>query len=451
MIHSLYEKPKGEVKMKIFKKTIVTILALATVLSAALVPANAAKTVETNDKTVYKYTNAFYSGGKANVAYKIKYTGKNYIRANLYTSYENETEQRNLGWELTVCGIKKTGKTKPTVTIYHNDKNGNEVIDKKYSFTVKATKKLKLKDVAVNKGMSKRLGIGMETGWGSERYIYYGDLKYTYSKKGIAKVEEKGDYASVHESYTDWTSYVTGLKKGTTTVTVKLKGTKIGSFKVTVKNIKTTIKDKTVTLRYSKYGNVNLQGFYVAHALNNPHKGAKYTAKLSSDKILKKYTFKDTNYSDTYVIAQKKKNATVTVYEKIGSKKKTKIGKITVKIVTAKMNEVAGYAREQDNDGIFYENFIAPGQTYDLKGAVVRNYLDWGKNSIVHFTSKDYKFTFKAAAPEIVSVDKNGICTCHALDQNGDNYVSYKVSFTDGSTFEGGGSFDVWPEEELPI
>ena len=51
----------------------------------------------------------------------------------------------------------------------------------------------------------------------------------------------------------------------------------------------------------------------------------------------------------------------------------------------------------------------------------------------------------------MISVDENGMCTCNSIDNDGINKIYYTITFEDGSTVSGGGSFDVWLEEDLPF
>ena len=126
----------------------------------------------------------------------------------------------------------------------------------------------------------------------------------------------------------------------------------------------------------------------------------------------------------------------LTVYEKQGNNK-TKIGTLNLTIKKAKDSEVYASNRERDNDGIFYEFFICPGEKVDLKEIITQRYIN---TSFSHFEVDEYSFTFKSKNPETLKVDKNGICTCL---KTGSNYVSYTVKFKDGSTASGGGSFDI--------
>ena len=66
-----------------------------------------------------------------------------------------------------------------------------------------------------------------------------------------------------------------------------------------------------------------------------------------------------------------------------------------------------------------------------------------------HFDENEYSFTFTASPPEVITVDENGIVTCHSVG-NGINSISYTVTFADGSKIGGSGSFDIYEEDEMP-
>jgi hypothetical protein len=177
-------------------------------------------------------------------------------------------------------------------------------------------------------------------------------------------------------------------------------------------------------------------------------RGRGHTTWLENKKLVSSFTVKKSQFLPASVCIYTKKagKTTLTIYEKRGKAKKKKIGTIKLTVKRVKDAEVFWSNFGLDNNGIFYERFISPGQSFDLKAIVERRYInhEWTGS---HFDEDEYKFEAVSNHPEIISVDKDGICTCNALDEESVNYVTYKVTFKDGSTASRGGSFDVWPED----
>ncbi len=332
---------------------------------------------------------------------------------------------------LTVAGVKATKTTKPVITIT-DSKNGNEI--KKFRITVNAVKKVKQSNVKINKGTWKYVNV--------KNPYTLKEQKLSYNKK-IIKIKQ-GWYG---DGYGNYRYEVKGLKKGTTTVKVKLKGTTttIGSFKIKVGDFKASIKKsyKNSTLRYNKHiksyylengGTVN-----VAEAINNFHANGKYTVKIKNKKIAS--TLKASKTTTTpkcvKIYALKTGKTKAYVYEKRGKAKKKKIGTINITVKKAKDAEVYGANRVLDNDGIFYEFFVKVGDNIDLKTIVTKRYLN---TSISNFKDSEYKFTFKATPEDVMTVDENGVFT---ILKNDNNKAEYTITFADGSKVTGGGSFDI--------
>ena len=332
---------------------------------------------------------------------------------------------------LTVAGVKATKTTKPVITIT-DSKNGNEI--KKFRITVNAVKKVKQSNVKINKGTWKYVNV--------KNPYNLKEQKLSYNKK-IIKVNQ-GWYG---DGKGNFRYEVKGLKKGTTTVKVKLKGTSttIGTFKIKVGDFKASIKKsyKNSKLRYNKHiksyylengGTVN-----VAEAINNFHANGKYTVKIKNKKIAS--TLKASKTTTTpkcvKIYALKTGKTKADVYEKRGKAKKKKIGTINITVKKAKDAEVYGANRVLDNDGIFYEFFVKVGDNIDLKTIVTKRYLN---TSISKFKDSEYKFTFKATPEDVMTVDENGVFT---ILKNDNNEAEYTITFADGSKVTGGGSFDI--------
>ncbi len=399
------------------------LIALSTVVFS--VTASAASAV---NKTVSCYQSVNLTFNKAEsdeYECKVENNDKKYIKLEAY----NEGEY----YWLMVSGLKATKTEKPLITIT-DKKDGNEV--KQFQITVNDVKTFKHSDEKINKGVWKEINI---------KNPYDKDHEFSYNKK-IIKFE-KGGYG---DGNGNWKHYIKGLNKGTTTVKVKLKNTKIvlSSFKVTVGDYKATIKKayKNTNLKYNKHlkksyclsqgGSINL-----GEAVKNFHANSKISVKIKNESILKTAKVKKDKYSPEAVklYAAKTGNTKVDVYEKRGTAKKTKIGTISVKVSKAKDAEVFGANRELDNDGIFYEFFVNVGDKIDLKKIVTNRYINGPTGS--KFNESEYKFSFTASPADVVSVDQStGVFT---ILSGGSNEVGCTITFADGSKASCSGSFDI--------
>lgn len=419
--------------MKFFKKSTGFILSLIIMLSVVVVPTTASA-VSTTKKSMLIYTSQNLTFKKAESdTYKcsVKGNSKGYIKV-------DSNNEGDYFW-LYVSSKKATpAKSKPVISVYKVD-GDKKTLYKKYQITVKPVKTIKFSNVKLNKNTNKIVTV---------KNPYEKDYKFKYSKK-IAKIN-MGYYRDGNKITYD----IKGLKKGSTTVKVYLSGTKVGSFKITVGDFKASV-NKKLTLKY----NSHIAGYYLnggsvnlGTLIKNYHSNSTYTFKAKNSKLVSSYSVQKTKYSPKAVEIYSKKTGktTLTVYEKRGKAKKTKIGKINLTVKKAKDSEVFDSNREWDNNGIFYERFIAPGQKFDLKSAVVNNYINYhGTKS--YFKDNEFTFTAVSNHPEIISIDENGVCTCNTLDNAGLNEVTYTVTFADGSKVTGGGSFDVWPEDDMPV
>ncbi len=407
------------------KRTLGIFLSLLIALSVVVFPTTASA-VSTVSKTVTQYTDINLTFDKpASDEYncKVDSNDNGYIKV-------DANNEGNYYW-LMVDGLKATKTTKPVITIT-DSKNGNEI--KKFRITVNAVKKVKQSDVKINKGTWKYVTV--------KNPYTLKEQKLSYNKK-IIKIKQ-GWYG---DGYGNYRYEVKGLKKGTTTVKVKLKGTTttIGSFKIKVGDFKAAIKKsyKNSTLRYNKHiksyylengGTVN-----VAEAINNFHANGKYTVKIKNKKIAStlKVSKTTTTPKCVKIYALKTGKTKAYVYEKRGKAKKKKIGTINITVKKAKDAEVYGANRVLDNDGIFYEFFVKVGDNIDLKTIVTKRYLN---TSISNFKDSEYKFTFKATPEDVMTVDENGVFT---ILKNDNNKAEYTITFADGSKVTGGGSFDI--------
>lgn len=427
--------------MKAFKTLTGLFLSLIIAASVMVYPASAASSVKTTKKTMLIYNSMNLTFKKADTdTYDCVVTGnsKGYIKVDA----NNEGEY----FWLYVKSKKATAaKAKPVISVYKLD-GSKRTLYKKYQITVNPVKSIKFSNQKFNKKVTKKVTL---------KNPYDKEYKFKYSKK-IAKIN-----LSYFRDGNKITYDIKGLKKGSTIVKVYLSGTnkKVGSFKITVGDYKASVTKKKLTLKYNSHmkksyfldgGSIN-----IGTIIKNVHSGATYTVKAKNKKLISSRIIKQYKYSleipaAAEIYSKKTGKTTLTVYEKQAkAKKNKKIGTIKLTVKRAKDADVYWSNRELDNDGIFYELFISPGESFDLKGVVESRYLNlsWTKSS---FKPSEYKFTVTSKHPEIISVDKDGVCHCVALDKEGVNEVTYTIVFADGSKVSGSGSFDVWPADDRP-
>lgn len=428
--------------MKLTKKLISIVLAVAMVASIFAVSATASAAVSTVKKTMMQYTLInldFKKSDSKKYKCAVANNKDGYIKVNAEDwggVYRLEIEAKK---------VQKSGRN-PVVTIYEQtgSATGNKKIIKKYQVKVVAAKKVDMKNYKFNKGVEKQITF-------KNPYAKY--YRFEYNKKIISIRQLL--YAGNKEYH-----LVTGLKKGKTTVKVYLEGTKklVGQFTVTIGDYKATIKDsyKSTTIYYNKHINtLDLNNGYldISKAINNYHENSQYTVSISNTKKAGSkvypdwgYYYHDSKSKFAHVYSKATGTTTLTVYEKRGKNAKKKIGTIKLTIKQGKDSDVYASYREMDNDGIFYESFISPGDSYDLKDAVVGRYMNpqWVDKKY-YFKESEFTFTAKSKNPEIISVDSNGVCHCHRLAYSEDVYpdITYTVTFKDGSKVTGGGQFDI--------
>ncbi len=417
------------------KKITGLFLALLIAISVIVIPTTASAASATKKTVVqFKMIRDVLKKSEKDT-YKCNVSGNN---GNIKVKTESVSDYSGFYYSIEIEGLKATKTKKPVITI--TDAKTDKVI-KKYEITVKAATKVKHANVKMNKSIWKNLTI-------KNPYHETKEQTLCYNKKILKfKTGYYGDGAK-------FTYTIKGIKKGTTTVKVKLKKTNfvVSKFKITVGDYKATVKKsyKKSTIKYNSHiksycldngGTLN-----IGKAVNNFHANSKYTVKIHNKKIAKtrKAEKLETTPEAVEIYSLKKGKTKVTVYEKRGKAKKKKIGTINLTVKKAKDSEVYASNRELDNDGIFYEFFVNVGDKIDLKKIVERRYLNV-KSTGSHFKESEYKFTFKASPANVISVDKNGIYT---IKDYGMNDVSYTITFKDGSKVSGGGSFDIVEDGE---
>lgn len=421
--------------MKNLKKIFAAFLLLIVALTSLLTPASVS--AATVNKTIMQYTSQNLTFKKPESAsYKCSVSGneKNYIKI-------DANNEGKYYW-LYINAKKVTPeKNKPSITIYE-EANGKKTTIKKFVITVSPAKTVKFSNVKINNKTAKTVTL---------KTPYDNEYKFKYNKK-VASIKGSMFYGDKAEYI------IKGLKKGTTTVKVYLDGTnkKVGSFKITVGDYKAGIKKKYKSINL--YYNPHIKSTYLKNgsidlskAISNYHSNGKYTIKIDNKKIASSTKTKKTALTPEAVMLLSKKTGKtkITIYEKRGKAKKKKIGTINLVVKKAKDSAVYNSNLELDNDGIFYERFISPGESFNLKEEIVSRYIN-NSYSGSKFKDSEYKITYSASPSDIVSVDKNGIVKCLALDNKNKNRINYSVTFSDGSKVSGSGALDIWELEERP-
>ena len=417
--------------MKNIKKTLCLVLSVLLMISAMSVGFScfAAQTVK---KTMTQYTEKNLTFEKPeDEEYKCSVTNNE----NKYLSVDANNEGAHY-W-LFVRAKKATEKKKPVITVY-KEKDGKKTVIKKYQITVNPAHKLKMSNLKINKGVEKTFEI-------RNPYYKYYDLKYN---KKIINIKQQ-----LYDGSKEYHMLI-GLKNGKTTVKAYLHNTKklIGTFTVTVCDIKPTVKksyqEKTIYFNkhmdalYMNGGSLDLQ-----KAIANYHANSTYTVKISNTAVAGSKSYKYDGYYTkinskfALVYGKKPGNVTLTVYEKRGNAKKKKIGTIKLTIKKCQDARVMKTNISNDNDGLFYEFFVTPGEVIDLRKIVDRRYLN---TYYSHFDENEYTFSVTSKYPDTVSIDENGNCVCKA---NGANEVTFTVTFNDGSKVSYTGSFDIVDED----
>ncbi len=412
------------------KKIISIISILTIILSAFIIPAAvSAESLTVKTMMQFKYQNlTFEKNEDDNYECKIENNDEGFIKVQAY----NEGEY----YWLTVETVKPTNDVKPTVTIT-DSKDGSVV--RRYEFTVTPAKKIAMKNCKFNTKTTHVIRI---------KNPYIKSYKLKYDKKLLTY---KSLY--IHDGLCDYTFFC--RKMGTTNVKASIKGILIGSFKVTVGNYKASVKNsfKKSTIQYNKHimsydfsegGSID-----IADAVKHFHMDAKYTVSISNKKIAaSRKLSKDYNKPSRVQIYSLKPGKTdVTVYEQKGKSAKKKIGKIKLTVVKVKDFAVVNENYACDNDGLFYEFFVCPGDEINLKKIIVDRYIN-GYCTTEKFKKSDYTINFKVGDEGALEVDDNGIVKILGYgNKNGANSISYKIMFSDGSMIESGGSFSIVSED----
>ena len=395
---------------------------------AAAAPCSAAGAVK---KTMLQYTSMNLTFDKPEddeYECSVENNDAKYIEVDAY----NEGEY----YWLMVKSQKPTKEgAEPVITVY-TEKSGEKAVVRSFRVAVTPLHKVDMDNVRLNKGAGKMIEI-------DNPYEKDYELKYNPKKIRITQYLYDGD-----KEY----HVVEGLRYGITRVKAYLAGTKelIGSFTVIVWNFRATVKadckesaifyNPHIDSEYLEGGTLDL-----SECIENYHADAVYTVKANDNSLTDTgFTDKTDTSPKAQLIRGKKTGSTeLTVFEKRGRRRERKIGTVFLTIKRAEDKAVFDSNMLLDNDGIFYELFISPGESFDLKAVVNKNYINNAATGS-HFDENEFTFSVTSEDPGIISADENGVCTCRAV---GVGEVAYTVTFADGSSVTCSGSFDAVEEE----
>ena len=406
--------------MKLTKTVLCSILSALIIAGAALVPTSAV-TVKTQDKVLSKYTKVKLSAKKSKkntYNYKIANNTKNNVKV--------EFQDKGTSYKLYVYACKVTKDKKlPTLTLY-KEKNGKKTELKKYRFTVNKFKATKFTDYKVNVKMSKSKTL---------KNNYTKEYRLSYNKK-ILKFDSK-----VKKSGSKRTYKIKSLKKGETKVKVYLKGTKVkvGEFKATSGDIKTTVKKKyrPLKLKYNSHGESNYMAgcnIELNSMLQDKKYKAVYSVTVGNENIASTYTDK----KKTYIYSTGKGTTTATLYQKVGSGEEKKIGTFKITVSKTKMNYVLKQNRLYYPYGIFGNGesveYLKPKEVFNMKAVIMEKLIN-NKMTGSHFKSSDYSISFVSNDKSVATVTSAGKVTAKKV---GYAIINYSIGFTDNSVYKGG-------------
>lgn len=265
------------------------------------------------------------------------------------------------------------------------------------------------------------------------------NVKFKSSNKKVAQFKNEAVPYSAGWNYSTESdnepAIIRGYKPGKAVITAYEKGTnkKLGTMKVTVKKIKSTVKKKykTTTIKYNPH---RKDYVYTSLLVNNPKKGAAYTVKVNNKEIAKaKKGYKNKVNSvltiQQIIEVQKIGKTKATIYEKLNGKKR-KVGKITIK--TEYRNTADVLKMVERSDPMYWDQYETVGYKFNIIEDV-KNYYLYG------YKESEYKITLNNTNPSVLSVDENGNATILKYPEEGEKYgVEVTITFTDGSKFKAG-------------
>ena len=211
---------------------------------------------------------------------------------------------------------------------------------------------------------------------------------------------------------------------------------------------------KTMTLKYNTHADSQIMSsgnFGLEQCIESPKKNATYSIKIKNKKVAKSVKLKkvDDCGNTKIVVSTGVGNTTGTVYEKVGKKKKTKVGVIKIKVKKVNMagavdDSISAIA--EDFDGEYSISPFLEQKKVDF-ARIIHNDLLNGETSKLHFKKSEYKVSYEVQGEAeytdegevdyykdpVVAIDKNGIVT--PLADEGMSSVDFKITFSDKSKF----------------
>ena len=216
-----------------------------------------------------------------------------------------------------------------------------------------------------------------------------------------------------------------------------------------------------ITLEYNNHGDSKIMynsNYALEDCIGYRKEKATYSIKIKNTKVAKAVKNTDKDRDSLYLIVATGVGTTKgTVYEKVGKKKKTKVGVVKIKVKKAKMADVIDKSISPIQDEDFDRDMtISPflGQnSIDFASRIHKDLLN-SEHGKVHFKKSEYKISYEVKGdpeyddegeitsynPPTVSVNDKGIVTALAPGHSDVNFV---ITFSDKSKFEWTTNFEV--------
>lgn len=272
----------------------------------------------------------------------------------------------------------------------------------------------------------------------NDQYRINTNVKFKSSNKKVAQFKNEGVPYSAGWNYSTTDekepAIIRGYKPGKAVITAYEKGTnrKLGKIKVTVKKIKTSIKKKYKTVKL-KYNPVSSSYVYTSLLVNNPKKGATYSAKIKNKKAAKinkgHKSVVNSVLSVKETIEPKKAGKTkVTIYEKFKGKKKTKVGTFTLKASYTTFAKVFKFANSMDGNPMYWDQFQKVGYKFNIKKDFEEHY------NLKKYKKYGYKITLENINESVLKLDSDGTVTALKIPGDNEKYgIKITVKFSDKS------------------
>ncbi len=396
--------------------------AIIALSSLCAFPASAAGTT-VKVKTIRRFTEKTYvmkKSTKREYKCKVKYNDGNYIK----TSFSDDGKTASLS----VFANKVPEKRLPVVKIVFRDSKKKLRVAKTLKFKIEPAGKLDFENMNINTGTVKETILDNPF-----------DRNYTLKASNSKLVSIKQAYLADHKEHFN----IKALKTGSTTVSVYIKSTKIGSFKVTNGDFETTIPEKyqNLTLYYNSHGSSTYMGYShvdISDILEDKKAKTKYAVYVEDESVA-------SVISANLLYSTGLGKTTAEVFQKIGNHPRTSLGKINITVKKISMAYVVRQNVAFYNDGIFGNGDMV--EFLDLKKNKTLKLAPTIKSKLLNndytgsaFKSSDYKITYKSSNSKVVKVDSAGKATAVKA---GFARVRYTITFSDKTKYSGVCPIDV--------